>query len=291
VIGRLAIVVTALLVTACAPVASNTSSSPSAAASPPSSAPATTPASAAPDVTFAPPAALTVFGAASLREALDVMVVKYEAGHPGTSIVLSTDSSAVLRAQIEQGGPADLFLSADVTNPTKLVDAGLTDGGAVDFAGNLLTVVVPTANPGKISTPADLARPGVKIIAAGEDVPITKYANQAVGLLAKAPGYPQDFAAGYASNVVSREDNVKAVMAKIELGEGDAAFVYVTDAKASTKVTTIDLPTEGNIPATYAGVVVKASKHLAAAHQFLDWMNGAEAQAILAQLGFTPPQT
>jgi molybdate transport system substrate-binding protein len=289
VIGRLAIVVMTLMVSACASIAPN--SSPSATAEPTSSAPATTPASAAPDVTLAPAAALTVFGAASLGDALDLMVVKYEAGHPGTSIVLSIDSSAVLRAQIEQGAPADVFLSADTTNPTKLVDAGLTDGGAVDFAGNLLTIVVPTANPAKISTPADLARPGVKIIAAGDDVPITKYANQAVGLLAKAPGYPQDFAAGYASNVVSREDNVKAVMAKIELGEGDAAFVYVTDANASTKVATIDLPSEANVPATYAGVVVKASKHVAAARQFLAWMTGAEAQRILTELGFTPPQT
>jgi molybdate transport system substrate-binding protein len=291
VIGRRATaIVTVLLFGACAPIAP-TSSSPSATASPGSSAQATNPASAAAVITLAPPAALTVFGAASLSEALDLITVKYESGHPGTTIVLSIDSSAVLRAQIEQGGPADVLLSADITNPKMLVDAGLADGDAVAFAGNLLTIVVPTANPGKITTPADLARPGVKIIGAGDDVPITTYARQAIGLLAKAPGYPQDFAAGYASNVVSREDNVKAVMAKIELGEGDAAIVYVTDAEASTNVATIDVPPEANVPATYAGVVVKASKHLAAARQFLDWMNGVEAQRILTELGFTPPQT
>jgi molybdate transport system substrate-binding protein len=243
------------------------------------------------DGTPAPPAALTIFGAASLNGALDQVKTSYEAGHPGTTLTISTDSSAALRTQIEQGAPADVFLSADVANPQKLVSDGLADGEAVAFAGNLLTIVIPTANPAKIATPADVARSGVKVIAAGDDVPITKYAKQAVDLLGAVPGYPADFAAKYAANVVSREDNVKAVVAKIELGEGDAAIVYMTDAKASTKVTALDIPSQANPPATYAGVLVKASKNLAAAHQFLDWMNGAEAQLILTQLGFIPPQT
>ena len=86
-----------------------------------------------------------------------------------------------------------------------------------------------------IKTPADLAKPGVKIIAAGDAVPITKYANQLVDNLAKSPGYPADFATAYNANIVSKEDNVKAVVAKLELGEGDAGIVYVTDAKASTQ--------------------------------------------------------
>jgi ABC-type molybdate transport system substrate-binding protein len=68
------------------------------------------------------------------------------------------------------------------------------------------------------------------------DVPITKYANQLVDNLAKVPGYPANYAAAYKANIASKEDNVKAVVAKLELGEGDAAIVYVTDAKASTKV-------------------------------------------------------
>jgi len=241
--------------------------------------------------TVAQPAALTVFGAASLKGALDRLKATYEAGHPGTTLTISTDSSAALRTQIEQGAPADVFLSADVTNPLKLATAGLADGQAVDFAGNLLTIVVPTANPAKIATPADLGRSGVKIIAAGADVPITTYATQAVGLLAKLPGYPTGFAEQYAANIVSREDNVKAVIAKVELGEGDAGIVYVTDARASTKVTAIDIPPQANPPATYAGVVVKSSKNPAAAHRFLDWMTGAEAQLILTQLGFIAPQT
>jgi molybdate transport system substrate-binding protein len=234
-------------------------------------------------------AALTIYGAASLKGALEQLKASYEASHSGATLTISTDSSAALRTQIEQGAPADVFLSADVTNPQELAGASLVDGTPVDFAGNLLTVVVPTANPAGIATPADLALTGVKIIAAGKDVPITRYATQAIGLLAKAPGYPQDFAASYAANIVSREDNVKALIAKIELGEGDAGIVYVTDAKASTRATTVPIPADGNVPATYAGVVLKASAYAAAAHAFLDWVAGADGQKILAAFGFLPP--
>ena len=121
------------------------------------------------------------------------------------------------------------------------------------------------------------------------DVPITKYTTQVVANLAGTGGYPAGFAAAYDANVVSKEDNVKAVVAKIELGEGDAAIVYVTDAKASTKVKTIEIPAEANVPATYAGVVVKASPNAAAAHAFLTWLAGPDGQAVLAEFGFLPP--
>ena len=232
---------------------------------------------------------LTVFGAASLKGVLDKAKAAYETAYPGTTVTVSTDSSSALEMQIEQGAPADVFLSADTTNPKKLVDGGFADGAAVTFAGNKLTVIVPTANPAGIKTPADLAKPGVKVIAAGPEVPITKYATQLVGNLAKEAGYPADFAAKYAANVASKEDNVKAVVAKIELGEGDAGIVYVTDAKASNKVTPIDVPDTANVPATYAGVVVKASKNAAAAKTFLDWFAGPGGQAILSEFGFLPP--
>jgi molybdate transport system substrate-binding protein len=234
-------------------------------------------------------APLTILGAASLKGALDRLKTAWEATNPGSALTISTDSSAALETQIEQGAPADVFLSADTTNPKKLVDDGLADGSAENFAGNELTIVVPAANPAGIRTPLDLARAGVKIIAAGDDVPITKYADQAVVNLAKQPGYPANFAASYAGNVASKEDNVKAVIAKIELGEGDAGIVYVTDAKASTRVADVALPDAANVPATYAGVVVKATAHPATAHAFLDWVAGPDGQAILRTFGFLPP--
>ncbi len=232
---------------------------------------------------------LTVYGAASLKGALEKARTAYQTANPGTTLTISTDSSSALETQIEQGAPADVFLSADTTNPKKLVDKGLADGDLVTFAGNKLTVIVPTDDPAGIKTPADLAKAGIKVIAAGDEVPITKYATQLVGNLAKEAGYPADFAAAYTANIASKEDSVKAVVAKIELGEGDAGIVYVTDAKASTKVATVDVPDSANVPATYDGVVVKASRNATAARAFLDWFTGPDGQAILAGLGFLPP--
>jgi molybdate transport system substrate-binding protein len=236
----------------------------------------------------AEPMELTIYGAASLKGALEAAKAAYETANAGTTLTLSTGSSAALETQIEQGAPADVFLSADATNPKKLVDAGLADGAAVTFAGNELTVIVPTANPAGITSPKDLAWSGVKVIAAGDKVPITKYATQLVDNLAKEAGYHANFAAKYTANIASKEEDVKSVVAKIEMGEGDAGIVYVTDAKASTKVTTVVVPPSANVPATYAGVVVKASKNAAAANAFLDWFAGPEGQAILSSFGFLP---
>jgi molybdate transport system substrate-binding protein len=235
------------------------------------------------------PVTLAVFGAASVKGALDKAKAAYEAANPGTTVNVSTDSSSALETKIEQGAPADVFLSADTKNPKSLVDKLLTAGPAVTFAGNELTVIVPTANPAGVTSPADLARAGLKVIAAGDDVPITKYATQLVANLAKEPDYPVDFAARYTANIVSKEDNVKAVVGKIELGEGDAGIVYVTDAKASTKVTPVEVPDSANVPATYAGVVLKASPNVDAATRFLTWFAGPDGQAILAGFGFLPP--
>jgi molybdate transport system substrate-binding protein len=237
----------------------------------------------------AAPASLTIYAAASLKAVLAKAQTAYQAANPGTTLAISTDSSSALETKIKQGAPADVFLSADTTNPQKLVDTGLAAGTVTKFAGNLLTVIVPMANPAGIKTPADLARPGIKVIAAGDTVPITKYATQLVANLAKQPGYPADFVAQYTANIVTREDNVAAVVAKIELGEGDAGIVYVTDAKTSTKVMTIAVPDAANVPATYGGVVVKASPNVAAAQAFLAWLAGPDGQAILASFGFLPP--
>jgi molybdate transport system substrate-binding protein len=254
-------------------------------------APAIAPASLAP-ATGAPattaPASLTIYGAASLKSVLAKVKIECEAANQGTTLTISTDSSSALETKIEQGAPVDVFLSADTANPQKLVDKSLAAGSLTKFAGNLLTVIVPTGNPAGIQTPADLAKSGIKVIAAGDTVPITKYTTQLVANLAKQPGYPADYVAKYAANIVSKQDNVAAVVSQIELGEGDAGIVYLTDAKTSTKVTTISVPAAANVPATYAGVVVKASANVSAAQAFLTWFAGPDGQAILASFGFLP---
>jgi molybdate transport system substrate-binding protein len=232
---------------------------------------------------------LTVYGAASLNSALAQVKVAYEAAVPGTTLTIANDSSAALATQIELGAPADVFLSADATNPQKLVDAGYADGEAIEFAGNALTIITPTDNPGGLTTAFDLGKAGIRVIAAGDEVPITRYAAQLVDNLANLPGAPADFATIYAANIASREDNVAAVRTKIELGEGDAAIVYVTDAVAFGRGTSIEVPDGANVRATYAGVVVKASTQPEAARAFLAWIAGPAGQEILGGLGFLPP--
>ncbi len=230
---------------------------------------------------------LTIRAAASLREPLESAAAVYAAGRPGAVVRLAFDSSAAIRAQIEQGAPTDVFLSADESNPATLAAAGLTSGEPRAFAANGLAVIVPVGD-GPIATPADLARDGVRIIAAGEDVPISGYAADLVEQLAALPGFPPDFEAAYAGNIVSREDNVAAVVAKIELGEGDAGIVYRTDAFAAAAATTLELPEGIEVVAIYSGVVVRDAPAGAEAGRFLDWLIGQDGQAILADAGFAP---
>ncbi len=231
---------------------------------------------------------LVVYAAASLTGVMTDIAAAYEAASPASSIVLSSDSSAALETKIEQGAPADVFLSADTASPQALIDRGLAAGDMVVFAVNELAVIVPADNPAGLVSPADLARPGVKVIAAGEAVPITRYAVRLVANLAAEPGYPSDFEAAYTANVVTREDNVSGVVAKVALGEGDAGIVYRTDARGSDRVKTIEVPPGANVPATYGSVVVRASARRVAAAAFLAWLAGPDGQGILAAHGFRP---
>ena len=234
-------------------------------------------------------AEVAVYAAASLTIPLESVRSAYESSQPGVRLTLAFDSSAALRTKIEQGAPADVFLSADLGNPQRLVDAGLAVSPVIEFAGNHLTIVIPNANPGAIDTPADLARPGVRIVAAGEQVPITAYATQLLTQLGALPGYPADFASAYAANVVSQEDNARAIVAKLELGEADAGIVYVTDAVGSDELSTVALPPGVAVTATYGGVAVVASARSSEGPTFLSWLAGPEGQAILAGFGFVAP--
>ena len=232
---------------------------------------------------------LTVLAAASLRDAVSRAGNAYQVAHPGTRLVISTDSSAALATQIERGAPADLFLSADRSNVERLAGAGLTAGEPVIFAGNDLTVIVPSGKAVRVETPADLARPGIAVIAAGDQVPISVYAADLIGKLALEPGYPADFPARYQQNIVSREDNVRAVVTKVELGEGDAGIVYATDAAASNAVDVVPIPDGANVRVDYVGTIVATSPHQAAAAAFLEWLAGPEGQMVLGGFGFVAP--
>src|SRR6185295_7170514 len=167
---------------------------------------------------------LTVFAAASLTDVL-----------PGIdgSQRYSFGGSNMLAAQIEHGAPADVFASANTTLPSRLHAKGLCSKPVV-FTRNRLVIVVPRSNPSRIRGARDLTRPGVKVVVAGPGVPVGDYTLDA---LKRAK-----LLAAVLSNVVSRETDVREVLAKVALGEADAGFVYSTDAKTvSGRVSVIGL--------------------------------------------------
>ncbi len=233
------------------------------------------------------PTELNVYAAASLQDVLEALIQAYEEDHPEVRLVAAYDATSTLRTQIEEGAPADVFLAADTDNPQALDDAGLA-GTPVTFTANRVTLVVPRDNPGAIHDWTDLASTGVVIIAAGKDVPITKYAEQTIANLDALPDAPPDFAAAVEASIASREDNVRAVLTKIELAEGDAAFVYVTDAASSDDVGEVPVPQAAVAEAIYDGAVVGEDPP-AAAQEFLDWLTDDEAQAVFDSFGFTTP--
>jgi molybdate transport system substrate-binding protein len=232
---------------------------------------------------------ITVLAASSLQAAFTAAAKVYEGSHPNTTLTFGFDASSALRTKIEQGAPADLFASADLINAQRLLEDGFAIGPMQRFAGNWLAIVIPSNNPAHIDSPLDLARPGVRLVAAGEDVPISGYAMQLISALARQPGYPLGFATQVAANVASREDNVAAVVAKVALGEGDAGIVYQTDAVASSNLREIPIPAGANVSVSYAAVVVKGSTQPDAARAFLAWLSGSDGQAVLARFGFVAP--
>ena len=224
---------------------------------------------------------LTVFAAASLRVVSEELEAAWTAEHPDLPLTMATEASNVLAARISEGARADVFLSADPRHPRELTDEGLTSAEPATFARNRVALVVPI-DAGRISTPADLAIPGTRIIVAGPSTPIGSYTAEVVAAIAATMPEPEAFAAAVEANIASREDNVRAALTKVELGEGDAAFVYHTDATGSEAVRTIELPA-ARVTAEYDAVQLSDR---AAAAALVTWLQGPEAAAILKAAGF-----
>lgn len=228
-----------------------------------------------------------MFAAASLTESFRAIGAAFEDANPGVSVEFNFASSSALATQIEQGAPADVFASADREQMQRLADRSLIAGDAVTFARNVPVIAVPADNRARIEGVRDLARPGVKLVLAAPDVPIGAYARQVIEQLAADPAYGAAYRDAVLRNVVSNEANVRGVLAKIELGEGDAGIVYRTDALVSAaRVTAIAIPASANVTASYPIAVVESSKRRAVAEAFVDFVRGPAAQSILADAGF-----
>jgi molybdate transport system substrate-binding protein len=229
---------------------------------------------------------LTIYAAASLSDAFKEIGTLYTQ-RTGWNVDFNFGASSTLRTQIEQGGIADLFASADTTQMTMLVQEGLNEGEPRVFARNRLVVAMPRDNPAGITQLQDLATPGVKYVTANPDVPIAKYAAQALDAMSADPAFGSDFRARVEANLVSREENVRAVLAKLSLGEADAGIVYVTDAQtAQDRVVTLDIPDQYNVIATYPIVLLRDGQHKDQGALFMNLVLSSDGQAILAKYGF-----
>ncbi len=228
---------------------------------------------------------VTVFAAASLTDAFRAMEPEFERAHPGLKLRFNFGASSQLRTQIQQGARADVFAAADNIEMRPLLPAGLVTAPRT-FARNRLVLVTPLSNPGQVRSPIDLARPGLRVVMAGEAVPITRYTRQALRRLSRIEGYGPHFERRVAESVMSGEANVRSVLAKVELGEADAGVVYETDAATSGRVRTVPLPEAANVTVEYPIAVVTASRQPAAAERWVTFVLSPPGQAVLKRFGF-----
>ncbi|MFN0149429.1 MAG: molybdate ABC transporter substrate-binding protein [bacterium] len=230
-----------------------------------------------------------VFAAASLTEAFRDIAALYREQNPGDDVEFNFAGSQVLRTQIEQGAPADVFSPADRVHMDALTTKNLAASGAI-FARNRLVVVTPRVTP-KVRQLGDLARPGVRVVLADANVPVGRYTTQALGKMNRAGLFGDDFETRVVANVVSRETNVRAVLAKVSLDEVDAGVAYATDAQtAADKVHILEIPEIMNVVAEYPIAVVAKRAAAAGGARFVALVLSEPGQAILAKRGFAPPR-
>ncbi|MHB8468338.1 MAG: molybdate ABC transporter substrate-binding protein [Gaiellaceae bacterium] len=214
---------------------------------------------------------LTVYAAASLTDVLPQIDPRPRYGFAG---------SDQLAFQIEQGAPADVFLAASPKYPELLYKQGFVQK-PVAFVTNTLVLIVPKANPARIHSVDDLTKPGIKVVIGDAAVPVGAYTRTVLGNLG--------LTAAVLKNVVSQELDVRDVLAKVSLGEADAGFAYLTDAKAVRgKVGVIAIRASAQPKVVYEAAVVARSRHLQAAYRYLTLLVRAPAQRIFARAGFGP---
>ncbi|RXR25898.1 molybdate ABC transporter substrate-binding protein [Oerskovia turbata] len=220
---------------------------------------------------------LTVLAAASLRDVFTGLAEGFEAEHDGVTVALSFAGSADLADQLLAGSPGDVLATADTATMGRAV-AGGDAADPVVFATNTLTVVVPTGNPGGVTSFADLAREDLKVVVCAAEVPC----GSATATV--------EATAGTTIHRVSEEASVTDVLAKVTAGEADAGLVYVTDATlAGDDVEVIDVPETATVVNTYPIAVTSGVADAALAEKWVDLVTGPVGRAALAKAGFGTP--
>lgn len=225
----------------------------------------------------APPMTVTVLAAASLTDALDEAVAAFETAHPDIEIIVSYGGSSALAEQVVSGAPVDMFFSADEHTMQTVVDAGLASDPEV-LLTNTLQLVVPAGNPGDVAGLADLADPALVVALCDPSVPC---GSAAVSLLNLA---------GVAASIDTFEDDVRAVLTKVALGEVDAALVYRTDVLAAgDSVEGIEVTEAQQVMNRYSVAVLSASANPDTAREFIAYLASADGREVFERAGFVTP--
>jgi len=220
-------------------------------------------------------AELVVFAASSLREAFQQLGNSFEQGQPGAHVALNLAGSQDLRVQIENGAAADVFASADLRQMQALAKLAVAPK---IFARNVPVLVVPAGNPAGLRSFADLPK-ARRIVLGAAEVPIGAYTER----ILEAAG--PEFRRRVEERVVSRELNVRQVLAKVALGEADAAIVYRTDAQAAAgKVQMLEIP--GAPVAEYPIAPLAGAPHPELARRFVELVLSPAGQRVLENFGF-----
>jgi len=245
----------------------------------------------APEPVPSKPVDLNVFAAASLTSAFGDIGSLFEASHPGTTVVFNFGGSQQLAQQINEGAPADVFASANQKQMDVVIEAGsVVSRTQQTFARNRLVIIYPQDNPAGLTALQDLGKSGLKLVLATKEVPVGQYALEFLEKASVDPALGTSYKDDVTKNVVSYEDNVKAVLTKVALGEADAGIVYTSDISGTEadKLGRLDIPEALNIIASYPIAPVKESENPDLAQAFIDMVLSAEGQSILAKYNFTP---
>lgn len=222
---------------------------------------------------------LRVFAAASLTEAFTDLGSRFEDEHRGVSVSFNFASSSALARQIEEGAPADVFASADEETMSDVVESGHARR-PVTIARNRLALLVRRGNPKRIGGLADLDRDEVEFVLCAPAVPCGRLGAAALDR------------AGVTAAPASLEENVKAVVSRVVLGEADAGIVYATDVRAAgdtAQGVDLGIPDDPTLEAVYPMAATQRAAQPRVARSWIDYARSPEGQSVLRGFGFRSP--
>lgn len=234
---------------------------------------------------------LVVFAAASLTQAFTQIGKDFMELHPGSTVTFNFAGSQALAQQLKLGASADVFASANTKQMEVAVNNGSVAAGSQRiFAHNRLVAIVSLTPSAPVTTLAELARPGLKLVLAAPSVPVGAYSRLFLDKASKDPSYGAAYREGVNANIASLEENVKAVLNKVVVGEADAGIVYSSDLTggSAAKVRKIDIPDALNTIADYPIAPVVGAHNRAGATEFIDYVLTPKGQRVLVEFGLVP---